>query len=141
MSRILNSLILLMLLLSLCGNSKRPLDFSRAEYIGTWYQSLQVSREDESFMGSAKYTFLADSFYYRCDYLTNSFSDSVGDKKALLDSGEWELDDNVISLKGVSQEFIYVAEFATARDTLYFYGPKSSVKALLRSVPEHVSVD
>ncbi len=139
MSRFPVGFALTVLLFSSCDRHRRPLDFSRAEYIGTWYLPNQINSENESHLKSVTYTLLADSFFYRCDYLTNSFSDDIELKKAELDSGEWQLENSKILFQGTAGEVSYSAEFASTRDTLYFRGSHGEVKALLRGESTHVS--
>ena len=95
---------------------------------------------DQAYTQSITYTLIPDSFYYRCNYLLNSFNDTLPIKEPDIDSGVWQLDKSIITFQGTGGRRIYEAELTPSRDTLFLRDKEENSQTLIRGKAPQVNL-
>lgn len=132
MCKYIRIIITAVCILLACRKNTGPLDFVKAEYIDTWYVSQMQPVTDQAYTQSITYTLIADSFYYRCNYLLNSFTDTIPLKESDADSGIWQLDEGAITFQGTGDKHTYKAELTPSKDTLLLRDEEGKSQTLVR---------
>lgn len=114
------SIALAMVCLISC-TGEGPVDFARAEYLGTWQEARVGVRGEKADRRSCSFLFSVDSFYIRSTEPGAANSISADEKPGpatLPDSGIWQLNDETIRFFGANDRTTFSASFGATLDTL-----------------------
>lgn len=114
------SIALAMVCLISCTD-EGPVDFARAEYLGTWQEAGVGVHGEETDKRSCSFLFSVDSFYIR-PHGPGAAGNASADKNAgpatIPDSGIWQLNDKTIRFFGANDRTTLSASFGATLDTL-----------------------